>query len=241
MNDDARKLESLLEERTAQLKNLERELESLGFSISHDLRAPLRAIIGFADLLREEYADKLPPEGKRYIDLLWNQARQLNEMIGALLHYSRIGRQPMNLVLLDVKGLVTETFALLSSQQLNCALELKIGELPPAWADRDLLGIVWRNLLDNAIKFTRPKSVRIVEVSGATHSEGVVYHVKDNGVGFDPRYADRLFGMFQKLHPSGSFEGIGAGLAIAQRIVNRHGGRIWAESELGVGASFHFM
>jgi light-regulated signal transduction histidine kinase (bacteriophytochrome) len=240
MGDELNKLESLLQERTAELENVKRELDSLGFSISHDLRAPLRAIIGFAELLREGCADKLPPESKRHLDILCNQAQRLNDMIGSLLVYSRLGRQPMHVTRVDMKTVAAEAFTALSSQEHNRAFEFNLGDLPPAWGDRELLGVVWKNLIANAIKFTRQNPKPAIEVTGDVETSNLVYHVRDNGAGFDPRYAERLFGMFQRLHPEGAFEGLGSGLAIAQRIINRHAGRIWAESSPGQGAVFHF-
>lgn len=240
MNEEAKKLEELLQKRTAQLEEMERELEGLAFSISHDLRAPLRAIIGFADLLREEHADNLPPEGKRYLDILYNQAQRLSDMVGSVLWYSRVGRKEMNFTFVDMNGLVAESFAAACTQEQDRTIDLRLGNLPTAWGDRELLEVVWKNLLSNAVKFTRPKANRTVEVGGGRQGTDVVYMVRDNGVGFDPKYAERLFGLFQRLHPEGSFEGVGAGLAIARRIVNRHGGRIWAEAEPDKGATFHF-
>lgn len=240
MGDELNKLESLLQERTAELESVKRELDSLGFSISHDLRAPLRAIIGFAELLREGCADKLPPQSKQHLDIVYNQAQRLNDMIGSLVVYSRLGRQPMHVTSVDMKSLAADAFTTLSSQEQNRALEFNLGDLPPAWGDRELLGVVWRNLIANAIKFTRRNPKPTIQVTGDAETSNLVYHVRDNGAGFDPRYAERLFGMFQRLHPEGAFEGLGSGLAIAQRIITRHGGRIWAESSPGQGAVFHF-
>lgn len=240
MSDELKRLESLLQERTAELESVKCELDGLGFSISHDLRAPLRAIIGFADLLRDGCADRLTPESKRHLDILCNQAQRLNDMIGSLLFYSRIGRQPMHLTRVDMKSLASESFTALLSQEQNRTFAFNLGDLPPAWGDHELLGVVWRNLIANAIKFTRQNTNPTIEVTGSAETASLVYHVRDNGVGFDPRYAERLFGMFQRLHPEGAFEGLGSGLAIAQRVINRHGGRIWAESSPGQGAVFHF-
>lgn len=240
MGDEQNKLESLLQERTAELESVKRELDSLGFSISHDLRAPLRAIIGFAELLREGCADKLPPQGKQHLDIVYNQAQRLNDMIGSLLVYSRLGRQPMHVTSVDMKSLAADAFTTLSSQEHNRPFEFNLGDLPPAWGDRELLSVVWKNLIANAIKFTRRNPKPAIQVTGEAETSNLVYHVRDNGAGFDPRYAERLFGMFQRLHPEGAFEGLGSGLAIAQRIITRHGGRIWAESSPGQGAVFHF-
>lgn len=240
MDDKLQQLQLLLQQRSAELEAVKRELDSLSFSISHDLRAPLRAIIGFAELLRDGCADILPPESRRHMDILYSQAQRLNDMIGSLLLYSRLGRQPMHAASVDMKSLASEAFRAMSLQEHNRTFRFNLADLPEAWGDPELLGVVWKNLIANAIKFSRQNPEPTIDVAGGTETSNVVYHVRDNGVGFDPKYAERLFGIFQRFHPEGTFEGLGSGLAITQRIIIRHGGRIWAESSPGQGAVFHF-
>lgn len=240
MSQELQKLELLLEERSAQLEFLQTELDSLSFSISHDLCAPLRAIMGFAELLHDEHAVKLGAEGARQLEIIREQASRLNDMIGGLVSYSRLGRQQMNIAPVPMKSLAAEVFAELRAREPERSVEFELGDLPPARGDPDLLRIVWTKLLENALKFTRPRQAAVIAVEGAANAGQIVYVVRDNGVGFDPRFADRLFGMFQKMHREGAFEGVGAGLAVVRRLLHRHRGRTWAEAQPDQGARFFF-
>ena len=234
-------LEQRVHERTAQLEATNQELEAFAYSVSHDLRAPLRAISGFSGILLEDYAAQLPPEAQRYLHEVQTGAQQMGQLIGDLLTFSRLSRQPLTKQLLSPAHLVRQALAELSAEQENRQVEISIGELPACQADPKLLKQVWVNLLANALKFTRRCLPARIEVGCQSPPQGgPVYYVKDNGVGFDMRYAHKLFGVFQRLHRAEEFEGAGAGLAIVQRIVQRHGGRIWAEAQVNQGATFYF-
>jgi PAS domain S-box-containing protein len=231
-------LERRVAERTAALESANRELESFGYSVSHDLRAPLRAIAGFAHLLREESGAALGGTAADYLARIEDNALRMGQLLDALLELSRSGRTALAPEPLDMRALVRSVLAELNGAE---RAEIVLGELPPAHADPRLVRQVWVNLIGNALKFSRHAAPPRVEIGGAPAAAGSVeYWVRDNGVGFDMRYAAKLFGVFQRLHPASEFEGTGAGLAIARRIVERHGGRIWAQSAPGAGATFRF-
>jgi signal transduction histidine kinase len=243
-DEEVRKLNAELEqrvrERTAELEQANRELGSFSYSISHDLRAPLRAINGYSRILLEDYGSKLDGEGCRVATVITHEAQRMGQLIDALLKFSRLGRAAIAATEIDMTALARESFAEAASEAAARTVEFRLGELPPAWGDSTLLRQVWVNLFSNAVKFTREREPAVIEV-GASSSDGeTVYWVRDNGVGFDPRYADKLFGVFQRLHTAAEFEGTGVGLAVVQRIVQRHGGRIWAEAAPGEGAKFFF-
>ena len=231
-------LESRVETRTAELKAANRELEAFSYSVSHDLRAPLRAVDGFSRILLEDHAKQLDAEGRRLLDVVRTSTRQMGLLIDDLLSFSRIGRQEMARRPVDMKALAHEAFRdLLAADE---RVSFTVGPLPHAGADPALMRQVWTNLISNALKFTRPKTARVIEVESRTEPGRIVYWVKDNGVGFDMAYAGKLFGVFQRLHSSHEFEGTGVGLALVQRIVHRHGGEVWAEGKVGEGATFSF-
>ena len=233
-------LEQRVIERTAELQAANKELEAFSYSVSHDLRAPLRAIDGFSRILVEEHAAVLPPEGQRFLQLVRNNAGQMGRLVDDLLAFSRLGRQAIKKQPVASTDLVREVLAELRNEQEGRQVETSIGELPVCQADRALLGQVFMNLLSNALKFTQKREKAIIEI-GSREADGTrVYFVKDNGVGFDMRYADKLFGVFQRLHRAEEYEGTGVGLAIVQRVVHRHGGRVWADAELDKGATFYF-
>jgi light-regulated signal transduction histidine kinase (bacteriophytochrome) len=231
----AGELEGKVRERTAALEAANRELESFSYSVSHDLRAPLRAIDGYARMLDEDYAGRLDAEAQRLIGVVRANARKMGQLIDDLLAFSRLGRQAAVSVPLDMTRLARETADELRGERVvHCA------ELPSTHGDAALLKQVWSNLIGNALKYSGKKADARVEV-GAREAPGEhVYWVRDNGAGFDMRYADKLFGVFQRLHRADEFEGTGVGLAIVQRIVTRHGGRVWAEGRPGEGACFYF-
>jgi signal transduction histidine kinase len=233
-------LEERVIQRTAELEDANRELEAFSYSVSHDLRAPLRAIDGFSGLVIDDYADVLPPDGLRYLGLVRENTQNMGKLIDGLLAFSRLGQQQLDRHRLDVKALVDDVVGDVSAHENGRALEFSIGKLPEARADPTLLRQVFVNLLSNSVKFTSEQSEARIEV-GSHHENGTpVYFVRDNGMGFDMRYAGKLFQVFQRLHPAGGPEGTGLGLALVERIVKRHGGRIWADAKPGEGATFSF-
>ncbi len=233
-------LEQRVVERTAELEAAYKELEAFSYSVSHDLRAPLRAIDGFARILQLEHAPELSPGAMHHLQVIRHSARQMGSLVDGLLAYMRLGRQPLEKHSIAPAELVRQALGSLSSEQEGRQFDISVGELPACRADPALLREVWVNLLSNALKFTREREPARIEV-GCTERDGEqVYFVKDNGVGLDMQYAGKLFGVFQRLHNDEEYEGAGVGLAIVQRIIHRHGGRVWAESEPGVGATFYF-
>ena len=232
--------EKALRERTQQLEAANKELESFSYSVSHDLRVPVRAIDGFSLILLEEHARDLDAEAQRLLQIIRSSTRQMGELIDDLLQFSRCGRRALELSSVDMFSLAREVAQELLALDGPRPVELRWGDLPPAVADRRLLRLVLVNLLSNALKFTRGREDVWVEIGSAQENGETVYSVRDNGVGFDMRYADKLFNVFQRLHGAEEFEGNGIGLAIVQRIVHQHGGRVWASAEVGRGAAFSF-
>jgi PAS domain S-box-containing protein len=233
-------LEQRVAERTLQLEASNKELEAFAYSVSHDLRAPLRHIDGYVDLLLSRCRDSLDDKGRHYVDTIASSARRMGILIDDLLRFSRTGRAELHWENLDMNQALQDALAPLKETHAGRHIEWVIGELPPVRGDYALLRQVWANLLENAIKFTRPKALARIEVSGREEKGKTVFVVADNGVGFDMRYVDKLFGVFQRLHSQEEFEGTGIGLATVQRIVARHGGRVWAEGTVGDGATFRF-
>lgn len=216
------------------------ELEAFSYSVSHDLRAPLRAIDGFSRILLEDYGDEVDAECHRLLDVIRSSTKNMGQLIDDLLAFSRLGRQEMKPTIVDMRGLVASVMQELQSLTTNRDVQCHIGELPPVRGDRAMIRQVVVNLLSNALKFTNSKASAVIEI-GHTEADGRgVYYVKDNGVGFDMQYADKLFGVFQRLHTADEFEGTGVGLAIVHRIVQRHEGQVWAESVVNEGATIYF-
>lgn len=233
-------LEQRVIERTTQLEAANKELEAFSYSVSHDLRAPLRAIDGFSRILQEEFAANLPEEAVHYLKIICENTAGMARLIDDLLVFSRLSRQPLKLETVDPAVLIAQSLEVLQPDYKDRKIEFVLNDLPPCQADPTLLKQVFMNLLSNAIKFTRHKPDACVEV-GSLHEDGhVIYYVKDNGVGFDMQYAPKLFGVFQRLHRVEEYEGTGVGLAIVQRIIHRHGGRVWAEGVPNQGATFCF-
>jgi signal transduction histidine kinase len=240
MRDSRNKLEQKVQERTAELQAANRELESFSYSVSHDLRAPLRAVAGFSRILSEEYEPHLPAEAQAYLHRVEDNAQQMGQLIDDLLAFSRLGRQAIKRQPVAPADLARTILEELLDQQQESRVKVTLGDLPGCQADPVLLKQVFVNLLSNALKFTRQREVATIEI-GCLYDNGVpVYFVKDNGVGFDMQYAHKLFGVFQRLHRAEEYEGTGVGLAIVQRVINRHGGRVWADAKPGQGASFYF-
>ena len=216
------------------------ELESFSYSVSHDLRAPLRAIDGFSRILLKDYADRLDAEGQRFLDIIRANTQNMSQLIDDLLAFSRLGRRQVKLVNVDMEKLVRNLAGELQGTLGDRTVQWDLKPLPWARADLALIRQVWVNLLGNALKFTRPREAAIIEVGSRSEAGEEVYYIKDNGVGFDMQYAAKLFGVFQRLHRYEEFEGTGVGLALVQRIVQHHGGRVWAEGQVNAGATFFF-
>ena len=235
-------LEKRVAERTEELEAANDELEAFCSSAAHDLRTPLRTITGFADVLLDPRG-KIPPEtAQRYIRMIRDGSGQMNELITALLTFSRLGRQALARQSVDLNELCRLAYADLAAERTGRSVEFRLGDMPDTDGDPALLRVVFTNLIANALKYTRPRNPAIIEI-GVTAAAGPgspVYFVRDNGVGFDMRDAEKLFGVFQRLHHAHEFEGTGVGLATVRRIIDRHGGRIWAEAAPDAGAAFFF-
>jgi two-component system, sensor histidine kinase and response regulator len=233
-------------EQAAELAAAYGDLESFSYSVSHDLRSPLRAIRGFTDLFLEEFGSGIPPEGRRRLDQVVAGAARMDQLIEDLLKFCRFSRAPLTRRPVDLNAIVQRVVADLRARDPACTIEVRIGELPGCEGDPSLLEQALINLLSNAFKFTRDVPGAHVEIDTLPAAEAPqpperVYFVRDNGAGFDMKYAENLFGVFQRLHSREQFEGTGVGLSIVQRILQRHGGRIWAESAPGRGATFFFV
>jgi light-regulated signal transduction histidine kinase (bacteriophytochrome) len=234
-----RKAEELAE-LNEQLLRSNKELEAFSYSVSHDLRAPFRHIVGYSDLLETSLGDRLTDEERRYLSTIVESATSAGTLVDDLLSFSQMGRSAITMNRIDSRELVAEVIRKLSMETAGRDIHWEIGQLAPIEADPGMLGLVWQNLIANAIKFTRDSDPARIVISSTCHEEEVQFTVQDNGCGFDMRYVDKLFGVFQRLHHSDEYEGTGIGLANVARIVSRHGGRVWAESRIGQGASFAF-
>lgn len=233
------KLEKEVVKRTEDINRAIAELEAFSYSVSHDLRAPLRAITGFAGLLNEEYSGVLNQEAKRYLSIIQNGTKQMSQLIDDLLQFSRVGRAELQKNVFDPGKFIAE---LVKKEQGNCSEEtvFAIGDLPPIYGDSNMLNLVFSNLILNAIKFSNDVEKPRISIGFLVLNGVDTYFVKDNGVGFDMRYADKLFKVFQRLHSTQEFEGTGVGLAIVARIVQKHGGKVWGESHPGSETVFYF-
>lgn len=226
--------------RTADLEAANRELEAFSYSVSHDLRAPLRALDGYSRILLQEHAPCLPPEVQEYVKDIRKNAQKMGQLIDDLLAFSRLSRQGLQRRTVLPVVLVREALDDLRLDREGREVDLVVHELPPCQADPALLRQVWLNLLSNALKYTRRCPHARIEIGALERDGEQVYYVRDNGAGFNMKYAGKLFGVFQRLHKATEYDGTGVGLAIVQRIVHRHGGRVWADAAVNHGATFYF-
>jgi len=242
--DAVRQLHAELEERviqrTAELEAANKELEAFSYSVSHDLRTPLRAVDGFSQTVLKNYGPQLPEEGRRYLQTIRRGAQRMGALIDDLLAFARLNRQELNKQAIDTGSFVRGALDELGYPWPDRAVEILIGILPASSGDPALLKQVWLNLLSNALKYTRKREKAVVEIGCMKTHDADTFFVRDNGAGFDVRYANKLFGVFQRLHLAEDYEGTGVGLAIVQRIVHRHGGRVWADAAVDRGATFYF-
>jgi PAS domain S-box-containing protein len=233
-------LERRVSERTTELEAAIRELESFSYTVSHDLRAPLRAIDGFSSILMEHYREDLPQDARQHLEKVRENAQNMARLIDDLLTFSRTSRHPLDIQGVSTRSLADEALEELRFEREGRHVDIVYGDLPDCRADPTLLRQVFLNLLSNALKFTRTRDEARVEI-GSLHEDGsVVYYVRDNGIGFDMRYAHKLFQVFQRLHSPRAYEGSGVGLAIVKRIIERHGGSVWVESQVDTGTTFYF-
>jgi PAS domain S-box-containing protein len=233
-------LEERVVARTAELEGALKELESFSYTISHDLRAPLRAIDGFAHILAESQGERLDAEGTRLCALIRRNTRRMGELIDDLLAFSRLGRADVRLAAVDMTALARAAMDECAPPPRSGRLDIRLEPLPSATGDPILLRQAWVNLIANAVKFSSKRDSALIEISGRVGDGEAVYQVRDNGTGFDMQFAGKLFGVFQRLHDDQDFEGTGVGLAIIKRVIERHGGRVWAEGKIDEGATFSF-
>lgn len=237
--DTINALNAELRQRVRQLEAVNQELEAFSYSASHDLQAPLRAITGFSQVLLEDYGHKLDEEGQKFLKIIQDSTRKMELLITSLLSLARLERQEVQVTDIDMAELANAVFAE-QKTRTGKTPQLVVKPLPPGRGDLVMLRQVWANLLANAVKFTQPKEQPTIEVGGWSEEDRNVYYVKDNGIGFDMKYAEQLFESFRRLHTDAEFEGTGIGLALVKRLINRHGGRVWAEGKVGEGATFYF-
>ena len=233
-------LEERVQERTAELQAINEELEAFSASVSHDLRGPLHVISGYSVMLEETYGRILDPEGRKYLQRIHGSVQQMADIIEDLLKLSRLGRQQLKLQTTNLNEIIGAILADCEPAIKARKIEWRIGDLPEAECDQGLIKQVFTNLISNAIKYTRLHETAVIEIGQTVMDGDCVITVRDNGAGFDMKHADKLFGAFQRLHRQSEFEGTGIGLATVRRIIQRHGGRIWAEGEVEKGAAFHF-
>jgi light-regulated signal transduction histidine kinase (bacteriophytochrome) len=240
IQDSCADLERRLRQRTAQLEAANHEMEVFTYAISHDLRAPLRHINGFSRLLLEDFHSSLPGDAQRHVQRIADATRRMGMLVDDLLNLARVSRSDLTLQRTGLKSLVEGVIVSLQPEFADRLVDWKVSELPFVECDPALLTQVFRNLIANALKFTRPRSHAVIEIGARQKNDTHIIYVRDNGVGFNMKYAGKLFGVFQRLHRPEEFEGTGIELAIVQRIIQKHGGRIWAEAELDLGATFYF-
>jgi len=233
-------LEKRVADRTAKLEAANQELEAFTYSVAHDLRAPLRTVDAFSDIILKDYAESLDSEGRRLLNLVRSNTRKMDRLIMDLLALSRVTRTELQISHINMTYLVNSVWLENITPEIREKFDFSVSTLPETFGDPGLIRQVWVNLISNAVKYTLPKATRKIEINSFADSNMIVYSIKDSGVGFDPKYAQKLFGVFQRLHKAEDFEGTGIGLAIVRRIINRHGGRTWAEGKIDAGATFYF-
>lgn len=242
--DSIRKLNDELEqkvvERTSQLESVNKELESFSYSVSHDLRAPIRAINGYTRIIVEDYGEKIDADGTKILQAIINNSKKMGELIDDLLAFSKLGRKQVSLSQINMLDLVQSVREELLFEEVENIPKFKINKLLPAMGDQSLIKQVWINLISNAVKYSQYKEKTTIEIDSKRVGNFVIYKVKDEGAGFDMEYYDKLFGVFQRLHSQDEFEGTGIGLAIVQKIIQRHNGTVWAKSKIDEGTSFYF-
>lgn len=234
------RLEERVIERTRELMAANKELEAFSYSVSHDLRAPLRSINGYMHIFSEEYMHQLDDEGKRLVNIILSNARRMGQLIDDLLAFSQLGRKDLRKSKISMKNLVNEVWTEQSELEKERTINFTLKNIPPAIADTVTMKQVWANLISNAIKYTAHKEVANIEVGSFLEDGQVVYYIRDNGAGFEMKYYDKLFGVFQRLHSEDEFSGTGVGLAIVERVITKHGGVVWGESKVNEGATFFF-
>lgn len=233
-------LEAKVKKRTAELEASNKELEAFSYSVSHDLRAPLRHINGYVDLLNEKFKTELPEKAQHYLNVISKASKQMGVLIDELLLYSRTGRQELNRSDVNVNELINDILEKFHFELQTRKVEWDIVLMPNIYADNILLKQVWGNLIDNALKYSRNNEITRISIGYHEDTEKYTFFIKDNGVGFNMKYAGKLFGVFQRLHSQTEFEGTGIGLATVQRIIHKHNGKVWCEAELDQGAQFYF-
>jgi light-regulated signal transduction histidine kinase (bacteriophytochrome) len=239
--EDIKSLNQELAKRSTELESINRELEAFAYSISHDLRAPLRHMAGYTELLQKKASSVVDEKSNHYMAMILDSAKRMGNLIDDLLAFSRIGRAETQKTLVSLAQLVREAVTEVRQDTEGRNIAWKIGALPDFYGDRSMLRLVVVNLISNAIKFTRPRPRAEIEIGCSEgNRDDLVVFVRDNGVGFDMKYVNKLFGVFQRLHQSDAFEGTGIGLATVQRIIHRHGGKVWAEGLVDSGATFYF-
>ncbi len=238
--EELEKLNEYLRSQQQLLEAANEELEAFSFSVSHDLKAPVRIIEGFCRMLIGEHANNLDADGLRLLTVISDNTKRMHSLIDDLLGLARLGRMQIRKSVVNLTIMSRQVFEQLRAEAPKRNLQLILGDLPPAWGDQSLLYQVMQNLLGNAVKFTSSRETAVIEVGGRTEGEENVYYVKDNGAGFDERYGSNLFRPFQRLHICAEFEGTGIGLTIVQRIILRHGGRVWSKGKIDQGATFYF-
>lgn len=240
MIEDLNRINAELKEERQKLKLSNQELEAFTYSVSHDLRAPLRAIDGYGNFLMEDYAGKLDSEGKRFIGVMRDNATKMDKLISDLLNLSRISRVGMNLILTDLTSIAESMYHEIATNEEKKTFDFHIQTMPPAFCDVTLIKLVWQNLIGNALKYSGKSKTKKIGIKAKEREDEIIYSVKDSGVGFNNVYVDKLFSVFQRLHSDTEFPGTGVGLAIVKRIIQRHGGTVWADGTLGKGATFYF-
>ncbi|MBD3225010.1 MAG: PAS domain S-box protein, partial [Caldithrix sp.] len=240
MVEDLNRITQELKNERHKLELSNQELQAFTYSVSHDLRAPLRAINGYANFLVEDYAERLDDEGKRFIDTIRENANRMDELITDLLNLSRVSRRALNSTKVDMQALVKTVYEDVATKEEQKQFKFTVDDVKPVWCDHSLIKQVWHNLISNALKYSSKSNTKEIDVYCSEDQNSITYCVADKGTGFNNKYIDKLFGVFQRLHRDSEYEGTGVGLAIVKRIVQRHGGQVWADGQINKGAKFCF-